>query len=156
MPAIASRIATTLAILAFASHHGAAAEPSPAYASDQAMVIQVVTDAYVDGIHNFRDPAAIRKGFHPGFEMLILKDGQLDRLPIEKWIESIEARNAKEPRPTERTTTAEFPLVDVTGSAALCQVELTRESKHVFTDYLLLYRFADGWKIVSKIFYRHP
>lgn len=128
-------------------------------AADEAAVVQVVSDAYVDGIHNFRDPAAIRKGFHPDFVMLSLKDGQLDKLPIEQWIARIEERNAKEPPPTDRTqrtTSAEYPLVEVTGTAAVCKVELTREGKLVFTDYLQLYRFADGWKIVGKSFYRHP
>jgi len=127
-------------------------------AAERAAVVEVVTAAYVDGIHNFRDPAAIRAGFHPDFEMLILKDGKLDKLPIAKWIESIEARNAKEPPPTDgvRTTSAEFPLVEVTGTAAICKVELTRAGKLVFTDYLALYKFEDGWKIVGKSFYRHP
>lgn len=129
-----------------------------ALAAERAAVIEVVSSAYVDGIHNFRDPAAIRAGFHPDFEMLILKDGELDKLPIAKWIENIEARNAKEPPPTDgvRTTTAAFPLVEVTGTAAICKVELTRDGKLVFTDYLALYKFEDGWKIVGKSFYRHP
>jgi hypothetical protein len=55
-----------------------------------------------------------------------------------------------------RTTSAEFPLVEVTGTAAICKVELTRGGKLVFTDYLALYKFEDGWKIVGKSFYRHP
>jgi hypothetical protein len=127
-------------------------------AAAKATVVEVVSAAYVDGIHNFRDPAAIRKGFHPDFEMLILKEDRLEKLPIAKWIESIEARNAKEPPPRDgqRSTLAAYPLVEVTGSAALVEVELTRDGKLVFTDYLSLYRFADGWKIVGKIFYRHP
>ena len=131
----------------------------PADDAERAAVQRVVSDAYVDGIHNFRDPAAIRKGFHPGFEMLSLKDGQLEKLPIEQWIARIEERNAKEPPPVDRsvrTTTAAFPLVEVTGTAAICKVELTRDGKLAFTDYLQLYRFADGWKIVGKSFYRHP
>lgn len=139
------------------------AASAPARASelsaDQQAVVDVVTAAYVDGIHNFRDPVAIRKGFHPGFEMLILKEGQLEKLPIEKWIERIEAQNAKEPPPapgSPRTTTAAFPMVDVTGSAAVVKVEITRDGKQIFTDYLSLYKFADGWKIVGKIYYRHP
>jgi hypothetical protein len=151
-------------ILALAVVAGASSLVAPALAADdplaaeRAAVVDVVTAAYVDGIHNFRDPAAIRKGFHPDFEMLILKDGELDKLPIAKWIENIEARNAKEPPPTDgvRTTTAEFPLVEVTGTAAICKVELTRDGKLVFTDYLALYKFEDGWKIVGKSFYRHP
>ena len=31
-----------------------------------------------------------------------------------------------------------------------------RDGKHVFSDYLSLYKFEDGWKIIGKIFYRHP
>lgn len=122
-------------------------------------VIRVVSDAYVDGIHNYRDPAAIRGGFHPDFEMLVLRDGKLEKLPLEQWIAAIEARNAKEPPPaagSPRATTAAFPLVEITGTAAICKVELSRDGKVVFTDYLALYRFPDGWKIVGKSFYRHP
>ena len=43
--------------------------------------------------------------------------------------------------------------VDNTASV---RVEVFRDGKHTFTDYLLLYKFADGWKIVSKAFYSHP
>ncbi len=126
--------------------------------AEQQAVVDVVTAAYVDGIHNFRDPAAIRKGFHPDFEMLILSDGKVEKLPIAQWIERIEAQNVKEPLPNNppRATSAAFPTVEVTGSAAVAKVELTRGGKLVFTDYLSLYKFADGWRIVGKIFYRHP
>lgn len=154
-----SRSIVALALLSlpatFAKPVAAADDP---LAAERAAVVDVVKAAYVDGIHNFRDPVAIRAGFHPDFEMLILKDGKLEKLPIAKWIESIEARNAKEPPPTDgvRTTTAAFPLVEVTGTAAICKVELTREGQLVFTDYLALYKFEDGWKIVGKSFYRHP
>jgi hypothetical protein len=136
-----------------------AAEESPA--AERAAVTQVVTDAYVDGVHNFRDPAAMRRGFHPDFEMLSLRDGKLARLTLDKWIEGMEARNLKEPPPkaapdAPRETTAKFVAVEIAGTAATCKVEIWRGGKQLFTDFLALYRFADGWKIVSKTFYRHP
>jgi len=135
----------------------AATRAEEALSTDQAAVVKVVTEAYVDGIHNFRDPAAIRAGFHPEFEMLVLRDGELEKLPIAQWIERIEARNAAEGTPPRdrRPTEARFVLVDVTGDAAICKVELSREGKKLFTDYLSLYRFAEGWKIAGKIFQRH-
>jgi ketosteroid isomerase-like protein len=40
-------------------------------------------------------------------------------------------------------------------AAAVARVEVHRDGKHIFTDYLSLYRFADGWKIVGKIFQSH-
>ncbi len=144
--------------LLLAALAGGAPAAGGTFSAEQQAVVDVVTSAYVDGIHNFRDPVAIRKGFHPDFEMLILKDGKLEKLPIAKWIERIEAQNLKEPPPTDgkRSTFAAFPSVEVTGSAAVARVELNRDGRLVFTDYLSLYRFADGWKIVGKIFYRHP
>ena len=30
------------------------------------------------------------------------------------------------------------------------------KGKQLFTDYLALYRFDDGWKIVAKTFFGHP
>ncbi len=137
----------------------AAAEETPA--DERAAVVQVVTDAYVDGVHNFRDPAAMRRGFHPDFEMLSLRDGRLARLTLANWIAGMEARNLKEPPPkaapeAPRETTAKFVTVEITGTAATCKVELWRGGKQIFTDFLALYKFADGWKIVSKTFYRHP
>jgi hypothetical protein len=159
MPTKSSRSVVALALLsALAPVAAPAAAADDPIAAERAAIVEVVTAAYVDGIHNFRDPAAIRAGFHPDFEMLILKDGELEKLPIAKWIESIEARNAKEPPPSDgvRTTSAEFPLVEVTGTAAICKVELTRGGELVFTDYLALYKFEEGWRIVGKSFYRHP
>jgi hypothetical protein len=124
---------------------------------EQAAVKKVVMEAYVDGIHNFRNVEAVRKGFHPGFEMLMLRDGRLDKLPIYNWIETLEASNAKQPVPAgaARTIEGSFPLVDVTGDVALVKAELRREGALIFTDYLILHRFGDGWRIVGKAFHRH-
>jgi hypothetical protein len=54
----------------------------------------------------------------------------------------------------EVETTAKYPLVDITGNAAVVKVELYREDKMIFTDYLSLYKFEQGWRIVSKIYHR--
>jgi putative lumazine-binding protein len=70
--------------------------------ADRAAIEAVVKAAYVDGVHAKGDPALMRRGFHPDFRMLTLRDGT-----------------------------------------------------HTFTDYLSLYRFPDGWKIVSKTFQPH-
>ena len=46
--------------------------------------------------------------------------------------------------------------MNVTGNTASARVEVYRDGKHTFTDYLLLYKFTDGWKIVSKADHAHP
>ena len=75
-------------------------------------------------------------------------------MTLEEWIARLEKGNRERtgPRPAIRH---EFTGVDVTGNAATVRLELYRDGKHAFTDYLSLYRFPDGWKIVSKTFQAH-
>ena len=55
----------------------------------------------------------------------------------------------------EEKVTAKFPIIDITGNAAMVKLEYYKGGNHVFTDYLSLYKFEEGWKIVSKIYFRH-
>jgi len=43
----------------------------------------------------------------------------------------------------------------VDGLQNLVDLEKTKAGFHPGTDYLSLYRFPDGWKIVGKIYHRH-
>ncbi len=124
--------------------------------TDAEAVMTVIRDAYIYGIHIDRDVDAIRKGFHPAFNMLILKDDQITEYPIEIWIQGIEASLETNPGPSKVKTTHKFSVVDATGNAAVARIEIFRDDVHIFTDYMSLYKFSDGWKIVGKIFYRHP
>ena len=123
--------------------------------SPEESVKQVVTTAYIQGIHNNGPLEDIRAGFHPTFAMLRLVDNSVKPLPIEEWISSIE-KNRKEGKASTVKTEGKFTNVSVNGNAAQVQLELYREGKHIFTDYLLLYQFTEGWRIVSKTYFRHP
>jgi ketosteroid isomerase-like protein len=138
-----------IALLAFA--------PIVAAASDveNKAVIQVITDAYINGVHAKPDAAAMRRGFHPDFRMLVLTDGKMTAITLDEWAGRVE-KSAASPNATRPAIKAEFPEVNVTGNTASARVEVYRDGKHTFTDYLLLYKFADGWKIVSKAYYAHP
>ena len=91
---------------------------------ESAAVVRVVSDAYVDGIHNFRDPAAIRKGFHPGFEMLSLKVGKLDKRPNEPGSEASGRRTMPAIHWNDESMQ--------TGYANICNVATTREEVSLF------------------------
>jgi hypothetical protein len=128
----------------------------PARAADDVEAVKaVVKSAYVDGVHVKGDPALMRAGFHPDFRMLVLKDGAMTAVTLDEWAARIEktAKASAAPRPAIRH---EFARVDLAGNAAVVRLELFRDERHAFTDYLSLYRFPDGWKIVSKIFQAHP
>lgn len=122
---------------------------------EQLAAKQVVNDAYVEGIQNGGSLEAIRKGFHPSFNMLRFTNNEVKPLPIEEWIGIIEKNRVEKPNPNPIRTEANFVSVDVTGNTALVKVELTKEGKLIFTDYLTLFKFTEGWRIVSKVYHRH-
>lgn len=146
----------TLVLIIMLSVFSACSSSNADSSADVAAIKKVIETSYVHGIHIDRDPDAIRSGFHPAFNMLVLSDNQINPMPIESWIERIEAGKAEHPEPSAVVTTHKFSLVDVTGSAAVARIEVFKDEIHVFTDYMSLYKFSEGWKIVNKIFYRHP
>jgi hypothetical protein len=121
--------------------------------SDEAAIKQLVQQAYVDGLLNLGDLEKTRSGFHPDFVLLGLRNGQLTRFPITDWIASAEKQKAAGQNPP--STTIQNISVDITGTAAAVKLELNRAGKLVYTDYLSLYKFNDGWKIVGKIYFSH-
>jgi hypothetical protein len=123
--------------------------------TDEDAIKDVVTSAYINGIQNRGSVDDIRKGFHPSFNMLRFMENQIKPLPIEEWIANIEKSKASsEPAPPKAE--GKFVSVDVTGNAAVVKLDLSRNGKRTFTDYLVLYKFTEGWRIVSKTYYRHP
>ena len=127
-----------------------------AESADVEAVKEVVTRAYVEGIHKEQDPEKIRAGFHPDFVMFINGDEGIRTVTRDGWIARIEEGEAKNPDRPRPKVEHEFTMVDVVGDAAVARVELHRDGKHTFTDYLSLYRFDDGWRIIGKTFHRHP
>jgi Putative lumazine-binding len=122
--------------------------------ADRQAVEAVVRSAYVEGVHARPSGAAMRQGFHPDFRMFTLRDGALATVTLDEWAGRIDKAAAERKTPAPEIK-AEFTRIDVTGNAAVAQVQIRRDGKHIFTDFLSLYRFPDGWKIVGKIFHAH-
>jgi ketosteroid isomerase-like protein len=127
---------------------------APALAGD-AGPIEVVQSAYVDGIHRNADADAMRAGFDQTFVMFVNADEGVTTITRDDWAARIEKAGADPDREVPKID-AELEVVGHSGTAAVVKVELSRDGKHVFTDFLSLYETADGWKIVGKIYQRHP
>ncbi|MEA3477898.1 MAG: nuclear transport factor 2 family protein [Bacteroidota bacterium] len=119
---------------------------------------KVIQTAYIDGLQNKGDLDLTREGFHPGFNLLGLKNNMLDKFPIYSWIEYAEMKKAKDPNPPteEEKVTCTYPMIDISGTAAIVKLQFFKGGKHIYTDYLALYKFNEGWKIVNKIYYKLP
>lgn len=125
----------------------------PATAADDP--IAVVQAAYVDGVHRHADAAAFRAGFHDSFVMYVNGPDGVTTVTREDWAARLEKAAADPDRKTPNIA-ADLEIVGESGDAAVVKVELSRDGKHLFTDFLSLYRTADGWKVVAKVYQRHP
>jgi hypothetical protein len=123
--------------------------------ADEAAVIEVIEDAYLNGVCNVGDVEAVKKGFHEDFSLKGINNGKLSVLPISKWIETIGKRKADGQYPPKEKIRFEYPLIDITGNTAMVKVHFIRGAKHIYTDYLLLLKFPEGWRITDKIYFRH-
>lgn len=132
-----------------AAAEAAAETAAPATANPDAEQIRdVIASAYIDGLHKNGDRADIRAGFHPSFVMKVLRDGEISDVAIEDWI----GRLPPEGEVSDREVTHTVPNVDIAGRAAVARVEVEVNGEPVFTDFMSLYRFDEGWRIVAKIF----
>lgn len=118
---------------------------------DEEAIKKAIISAYVEAVYNAKDVKNIQDGFHPGFELLGLKEGELTKKTIEDWVADLNEQTGDTSEGTKVRTEAKFPLIDITGNAAVAKVELYKSDTLIYVEYLSLYRFNEGWKIVSKI-----
>jgi hypothetical protein len=115
-------------------------------------VKRVIEEAYMDGIHRTQDRETVESGFHRDFRMLVLNDDELQKVSLDEWFRRIEGMKAENPEMWKGESRHEFHLVDVVGKAAVAKLDVYKNDEYFSTDYMLLYRFGDGWRIVSKVF----
>lgn len=124
--------------------------------SDAAAVRDVVNSAYCNGAYNALDTVAMARGFHPGFAIISAGADALERYTISEWIAAIEKRKSAAGFDIATAKRAcHLSSVDVTGDVANVKMEVRKDGALIYTDYLFLLRFADGWKIVSKVYQDH-
>jgi hypothetical protein len=122
--------------------------------TDETAIRKVIQEAYIDGLQNLGDIQKIRDGFHADFEMLLFRNGEMSKMDIHSWIERVELRKSNPDTPKPNIS-GNFVELEILGTVAVIKLELLRDGTKIFTDYLSLYKFADGWKIVSKVYYQH-
>jgi hypothetical protein len=115
-------------------------------------VKRVIEEAYMDGIHRTQDRETVESGFHRDFRMLVLNDDELQKVSLDEWFDRIEGMKADNPEMWRGESRHEFHLVDVVGKAAVAKLDVYKNDEYFSTDYMLLYRFGDNWRIVSKVF----
>lgn len=125
--------------------------------AEEKVVEDLVFRSYVKGAFNGLDPDAMTTGFHPDFAIFSAKGEQLSRYEIATWVAGVRKQKS-DPKfdASKNVWEHKFSNISVTGNAATLRVDLSKNGKHIYTDYLSLLKFDSGWKIVAKVYYKHP
>ena len=143
-------VVTSLGIIAASTTHTVRS-----YADEQE-ITKMLERCYIHGAFNELNPQAMSKGFHKDFAIFNMKGDELTRYEIEEWVKNTEnKKNTPGFDPAKNVWEHKFSYVDVTGNSAAVKVLLYKDGKQVFTDYLSLLKFPDGWKVVAKVYTRH-
>jgi len=128
----------------------------PAGADDKTDIETIIKASYFNGAFNDLDTQAMRQGFHPEFAIFSADGEDLSRYPIDVWIKGIEKRK-QDPKHDSSKAKMDCKIVslDVTGGAAAAKIEISKDGRLVYTDYLSLLKFSDGWKIAAKVYQAH-
>lgn len=113
--------------------------------------ITACVQTYLDGLHE-GDADRIAAAFHPCAHLYSrAKDGTVADLPREQWLDFVRNRPSPAKQGLERAD--RILAVDQNGPDAACVKVNCAIPPRYFTDYLLLLRTDEGWRIVAKSFH---
>ena len=111
--------------------------------------IEAVIQTYFDGLYE-GDADKLAAAFHPVSHLYSEKDGGVVDVPREEWFAAVRTRESAASKGLERDD--RILMMDISGpETALVKVACQLPPRY-FTDYLVLNRTREGWKIVSKVY----
>lgn len=119
-------------------------------AQDAKAIEAVITSSYIEPLYQQGDPDKIRDGFHEEFHMYILHQGEFMIRTRDEWIERIKRSRANDPEP--RNFSWHFDMIDAQDQTAIVKLSIKENNKLKYVDYLTLYKFEEGWKVITKQF----
>src|SRR3954452_2064334 len=111
--------------------------------------IATVIQTYFDGLYE-GNVEKLAAAFHPVSHLYCEKEGGVLDVPREQWFDLVRSRPSAASRGLLRDD--RILLLDISGpETALVKVACQLPPRY-FTDYLVLNRTTEGWKIVSKVY----
>lgn len=130
---------------------------SQAQQSEEGAVKEAIKKTYADPLYMGGSVEDIKAGLHEGFEMYVYLRGEFSKHSKEQWVQRLEEVRSRPRSSTQVKHKNEyrFAMVDVTGQTAMAKLEILRDGKLNYTDYLTLYKIEGEWKLLSKFFTYH-
>ena len=118
---------------------------------DSATITTIIEHSYINAIWLNGDEAAARAGFDSAFVMQMAQEDEVISVSLDAWMERLGLHG----EPLREGITHEIEVLDRTGRAAVAKVVIFQDGEELYTDYMSLYEFDDGWRIVAKTFHSH-
>jgi hypothetical protein len=133
-------------VLGFGVVAAAASAQTPA--DDKA--VRAAIQQYFKG-HATADPAEMIKAFHPTAHVEGNRDGKFVSWTAEEYASNF----TRKPAADEATRRRTIDRVDISGDAAMVGATLVHGAT-TFTDYFVLLKIDNEWKIANKVYTRRP
>lgn len=118
---------------------------------------KTITENYLQGAFNETNIEAFKAIFHPEFSIInIQEDGKFFLFTRTMWEDVLKQR--KEDKDFDYSSialTPKYRTIDLAENKASVTLDLLLHDKVVYTDFLLLTKINNEWKIVSKIYHEH-
>jgi hypothetical protein len=124
----------------------ASGKPSTASAVAE---IEAVIQTYFDGLYE-GNVEKLAAAFHPVSHLYSEKDGGVADVPREAWFEMVRNRPSAASRGLRRDD--RILMLDISGPETAFVKVACQIPPRYFTDYLVLNRTKEGWRIVSKVY----
>ena len=100
---------------------------------------------YIEGTAN-GEPDRLKRAFHPDFNLYFVQNDS-----VKAWSGKGYISNVKQGRKSNRI--GKIISVDYENDAAIAKIEIDMpDRKRLYTDYLMLLKVKDDWKIIHKSF----
>jgi len=115
------------------------------YSQSEIEAINKVLYDYIEGTAN-GEPDRLRESFDEDFNLYFVREDSLQIWSGKKYIDNV--------KPGQKSNRIGKVLsIDYEGNAAMAKIEILMPSrKRIYTDYLMLLKIKDKWKIIHKSF----
>ncbi len=120
---------------------------------------EVILEAYINGSYNVGIPRNIELGFSEEFRSMVLVEGDsVITSDYQDWLTQVRQAmaNGSIPPPADQKVSLHYQRIDVIQDMAQVKLGFMRGNKHLRTEYLTLFHFSSGWKLVARTYQDLP
>jgi hypothetical protein len=121
-----------------------------AQTSQDEKAVRAAVEQYFKG-HATGSADEMRKAFLPTARIEVIRDGQLVSRTVDEFVAGFNGKPAADEHTRQRT----INHVELSGTAAMASVTLVHGAT-TFTDYFVLLKANDQWKIANKAYAARP